>query len=1042
MPTQKQILVHALTGGMDTRTDRFQIQPPKLSVLYNAIFIPGGLQQRSGMKKLVELSTVRRTSFPVAKGVPVAGARILVPTPSTPLLITDSDYFSYDRQYGEWRDLPASLFGNPFGLPLCSVRKSVISSAGGSVGGTGIKSFAVARSTAGFFVCVRSGDASGTGAAISVYDEVTGALIQEAGIGFGVNVRAVSIGRSVIVTQVQAGAPSTITASVITPDISDRLLLNVAQSQIVADADAANYCYDLAGVEGGRAFLAYYSSTANTIKMIWIDSTLGTTAPVAQASAGVVSSIGVAACSDPAQSVAVAWAMNATTRVDARAFDQSLAPVYAAVTLSTTAVAAKFAAPNQTCIALAFNGLPSAGGTLAAFWDNGNATPASKSVRAVSVTSAGAASAETTVADGCEIMSSAFVVAGSAVIMIKKATTYDGFLMGLRPGLAVQPPNVLASVQPGSMGPGPDGSFAHTIGVQVVGSKAVAFVPCLLSGPGLDGSGLSASVWRAKEFNFADDSAHDSVQVGDETYISGGMLRVFDGRTAYEAGILVSPYQGVTATPSNAGGSLAPSTTYTYRVYYEKYTASGARFMSSSLGKGTSDALGFTGTTGAADNRMSLVVPAASPSISGANAVFFRREQNGINFHRVSPKDARLITTPLIDTMSEANLILQELDPISKGVSVPIPAPPHTVIAAGNGRVFLSGLDDPDLIMYSLTRETGEPLQFAAENRIVVQQGDGPITALVAVADSLVIFRENQTYLCGGDGLNNTATVGAFTTPRLISNEIGCDEPRSIVEFPQGAAFKSAKGYYLISASGGLEFIGADMIEFNSLPVRAAVLMPTLHQIRWVTDTITLVYDYEFKQWSPWTVGGRDACIWQGSFLLLPGTTGRVCVETAGYWMDDAISDAGEYALALTTGWLKPAGVHGRIMLYEVLVAGDLVAAHQPALLFAYDGEEAFVERRSWDPRTVLSAAEASYGGQAYGAGIYGGQNADGTPATTVYQFSVKPLIERCSMVKIRLEMGPPQGAAWSGGSATLHELALVIGIRDGAIKLGKTKRA
>lgn len=1042
----KQI-VRVPFGGVDTRTHPLQLQPPKMAELSNAHLIIGGIEKRLGLKRVAEFADYRYSTSIVQLQQAISDARILFTNNSSLGLVGDTAWYLYDPAGGKWR-AKATAFSFP-GLPMLAVRTGRLWSAAGQAQFNPL-SYDTAYSTDGFYVGAFV-DAAGN-PRWEAFDATTGAVLGQGYFGGNTSAspRAVSLGSSVLITAIDTSAsPKKLFAYLVTRASFGLTFTQVLTNQVnlATDVDATRYCYDIASTGSGRAAFAYYSSTANTIKYAWVDTSMTVSSVLTQATANPAESIAVAV--DPIdRGFGIAWMMATSNSVVARLFNEDGSAKTAATTISVSAaISPKFASPQQTCVTGAY-GLSTAGvSTFFVFWDNGKTPSYLASIITGGLDVTGSIAAESYLAFGCEITSKAWTYKTNPMVIGKRQGTYDGFVFNRLSGGPV------AQVFPGALGQCPDNTVAHPLGGASIGTRMVFTLPWLQSGPGLDGSGLSSEYWKSVDIEHADTSAHRSVQIGNHAYISGGMMRMFDGLSLNEQGILVAPYQNVSAVSGNAGGSLLPSTTYHYRVYYEAFAWTGERFLSQCLGRGSSDALDFSVTTGAADNRATISVPNTNVTARSSEVPFgvavFRRIQGGSTYYRVSPYDARLsayprntVNTPglisFVDTMSEANLVLQETDPLSQGVTVPIPAPPHTIVTSGNGRVFISGLDDPDLVMYSKLRATGEPLQFADENRLVIQQGDGPITALATVGDQLIIFRRSQIYLCGGDGLDNTGTSGAFTTPRLVTSDIGCVEPNSIIEYPAGIFFKSTKGYYSLGPDGGMEFIGSDIYAYNAVPVVSTCSIPSLHQVRWLTASVTLVYDYELKAWATWTTTGQDSAIWNGNYMVLPGATGRLLQETAGYYMDDGIP----FTMAAEFAWLGVQGLMGRQRLYEILFSGTFLSSHAPVVKIAYDGEPAWAERRTWNPTTVIGEVAASYGGQAFGVGSFGG-SANNVPGSYVYQFGVKPQIQRCAMVKVRIEDGPIQGTGpWQGGSCTLTEMALYLGVRPGAVKLGKSKLA
>src|SRR5262249_45126218 len=155
----------------------------------------------------------------------------------------------------------------------------------------------------------------------------------------------------------------------------------------------------------------------------------------------------------------------------------------------------------------------------------------------------------------------------------------------------------------------------------------------------------------------------------------------------------------------------------------------------------------------------------------------------------------------------------------------------------------------------------------------------------------------------------------------LISDDVGCSEPASVVKTPIGVLFKSLKGIWLANGEG-ISYIGADVALYNGERINAAMTMPTVNQVRFVTANRVLVFDWEFKRWTTWTISGfggaLDAVLWRDTMVLLVNAAGRLLQETPGSYLDDGVP----YSMAIETPWLKPAGSVGEILFRELLVLG------------------------------------------------------------------------------------------------------------------------
>src|SRR5215470_1049638 len=95
-------------GGVDTRTDPLMLRPPKMAELTNAMFVPGGIQKRPGLAKIVELAYAD-TGSAFAAGVPradqtVTAARMLGNRGNELFLVSDGAVYSYAPEVSRWNN--------------------------------------------------------------------------------------------------------------------------------------------------------------------------------------------------------------------------------------------------------------------------------------------------------------------------------------------------------------------------------------------------------------------------------------------------------------------------------------------------------------------------------------------------------------------------------------------------------------------------------------------------------------------------------------------------------------------------------------------------------------------------------------------------------------------------------------------------------------------------------------------------------------------------------------------------------------------------
>ena len=279
------------------------------------------------------------------------------------------------------------------------------------------------------------------------------------------------------------------------------------------------------------------------------------------------------------------------------------------------------------------------------------------------------------------------------------------------------------------------------------------------------------------------------------------------------------------------------------------------------------------------------------------------------------------------------------------------PTPPAKIVHSHNNRLWLAGVSSDDqLLWFSNEFSPGNGVSFSSQNTLRTDPLGGPITALGSLDDKLVIFKAGQVFVTEGDGPDSTGQNGAFNTPRLVSSEAGCVEPRSVVRTPVGLMFKSAKGiYFLDRAESAVQYIGAEVQAFNPNTITSAQVQDDRNQVRFTTlEGPTLTYDYFVKQWSihtgsAYVSGSVDSIVYAPTVRgQLPATKnyyrltpdGRLYQESSG-----SLTDGGSaYAWLMQTGWLKPAqALQGFGRVRKALFLGMFPAGQQFKLTVDYN---------------------------------------------------------------------------------------------------------
>src|SRR6185369_6960376 len=252
-----------------------------------------------------------------------------------------------------------------------------------------------------------------------------------------------------------------------------------------------------------------------------------------------------------------------------------------------------------------------------------------------------------------------------------------------------------------------------------------------------------------------------------------------------------------------------------------------------------------------------------------------------------------------------------------------------------------------------------------------------------------------------GDGPTNTGSNNSFSRPTKIETDVGCVDPNSVVNTPEGLMFKSQKGIYLLSRSLTVQYIGADVEDFNQYKIKSALFLENNNQVRFTTNNgYILVYDFFFKQWSVFTYGGIDSEYVTNQFYTLQSSPVAVLRESA------AFADGSSYIKMLgVTPWIKLAGIQGYQRIRRMSFLGESKGAHNMQISVGYD-----YDNSTFTPLTLVSQAST----------------------TSKYQFMGHIPMQKCEAIRFKFE-DSTSGSVNEG--YTISDLSIEVGVKRGIKK-------
>ena len=491
-------------------------------------------------------------------------------------------------------------------------------------------------------------------------------------------------------------------------------------------------------------------------------------------------------------------------------------------------------------------------------------------------------------------------------------------------------------------------------------------------------------------------SGQHSSEIANTLHLTGGQLWMYDSVKPVEHGFQVWPENVAATTATGSGGLIAQ--TYFYQFTYEWTDNQGFLHRSA-----PSIPLMVTTTTGSSTN--TLYVPTLrltyKVSPNPVRIVGYRWSTAQQVFYQftsiTSPviNDTTIDYVTIIDSNSDAAILGQTLLYTTGGVIEDIAAPASIDSALFKNRLFLIDAEDQNLLWYSKQVIEGVPVEMSDLLTLYVaptsgaQGSTGPLTAISAMDDKLIMFKKDAIYYLTGIGPDNTGAQNDFTDPVFITASVGCANPNSIVLMPNGLMFQSDKGIWLLGRDLSTNYIGAPVEAFNSQIVLSAESIPATNQVRFVLpNSITLVYDYFFNQWGTFSnINAISATLWQG-FQTYLNEFGQIFQETPGIYTDAS----SPVLMSFTTSWINLAGLQGYERFYFLYLLGTYYSAFKLAVSLAYDYEDSPVQSIMVQPDNFVKpwGGESNWGAD----GPWGGPG-------NVFEARIFPQKQKCESFRI-----------------------------------------
>lgn len=993
MALQKQPVSINFAQGLETKVDDKQVPAGKFLALSNSVFDKQGrLTKRNGFPLITTLPDTLQTTLT---------------TFSSNLLATGSNLFAYSQDTDQWLD--KGLI-QPIDL---SVQALVRVSTSQTAPDTAVTSLGL---TALVYV-------DGSQGYYQVSDSVTDQQIvnRTALPATATNPRVFLLGRYFIITFIATVAGTPHLRYIAVPIANPFAPLPAVD--ISSNVLALTTGYD-AFVANNSLYFGWSGATA-TVELAYLSSTL-IVSPAVSIAAHTADLLSMTA--DITGPTAIVWVSFWDTTSDdgfVAAFSQNLAPVLAPTQIITNVEIAEITSVAQ-------NGL------LTVLYENVNTygyAPFNRTdfISKVTVTQAGVVSLTTVILRSVGLASKAFIDTDNDKIYVlatygeTNQPTY--FLIDSTGAIYMR----LAYANGGGYQSSqvlPTASFVD--GFYYTPYLITDFLAPVNKGTALPAGTPTNGIYTQKGVNLAkfaiNTDGQFSSEIANVLNLTGGQVWQYDGVKPVEQGFHVWPENMDIAT-AGAGGSITAGTYY-YVFTYEWTDNQGMLHRSA-------PSIPITVTTVGATSANTIHVPMLRLTYkiqpNPVRIVGYRYSVSQPVYYQFTSLTNPYINDPsqdivtITDTSSDLQILGNVLLYTTGGVLENIAPPAAIHSALYKNRYFIIDAEDRNLIWYSKQVIQSTPVEMSDLLTVYVapstgsQGSTGPLTALSAMDDKLIMFKKAALYYLTGIGPDNTGANNDFSDPIYITGSVGTANPSSIVLTPNGIMFQSDKGIWLLGRDLSTSYIGAPVEKYNSYIVQSAQVIPGTNQVRFIlNNNITLMYDFYQQQWGTFSnIMAISSTLYQGKDTYL-NIYGQVLQEAIGTYVDNSTP----VLMSFTTSWINLAGLQGYERFYEMLMVGTYFTPFILNVQLAYDYNPSSTQATRVTPDNYTPA----WGGEAQ----WGSDGPWGGPGN-IFEARVFPERQKCESFQITInEVYDPSFGLAAGQGLTLSGLNLVVGAKKG----------
>lgn len=387
----------------------------------------------------------------------------------------------------------------------------------------------------------------------------------------------------------------------------------------------------------------------------------------------------------------------------------------------------------------------------------------------------------------------------------------------------------------------------------------------------------------------------------------------------------------------------------------------------------------------------------------------------------------------IVDAQADNQILGNSLIYTTGGVVENVGAPSFNALTLFDDRVWGIDAEDPNLLWNSKQVIENTPVEMSDLFTIYVapsiasQGSTGNMKCIAPMDDKIIIFKQNALYYINGTGPDNTGASSQYSEPLFITSVVGSSNQQSIVFMPDGLMFQSDKGIWLLSRQMQVSYIGAPVEQYTKTAlVQSAVAVPETTQVRFTLDSGITLVFDYF--YGQWATFSGVPAISSTLYQNL-----HTFINANGQVFQETpglyVDGSNPVLMSFTTSWINVAGLQGYQRAYFFYMLGQYISPHFLQYSICYDYNESPSQASLISPDNYSQA----YGGDS----PYGQGNPYGGPGDKE-QWRVFLTKQRCQSFRLTMqEVFDNSFGIAPGAGLTISGLNLLIAVARGFRSIG-----